>query len=255
MIILPAIDIIDGKPVRLYQGDYGKQEQVAQSVVETACTFAGQGAQWLHLVDLDGARMKRPVNRDLILEAVRASGLPAEVGGGIRTMEDIAGYLDHGLARVILGTSALQDPELVREAVARYGDRIAVGIDAKDGLVMVDGWMGQSGRHYLDVARQMEQMGVRTLIFTDISRDGTLSGPNLEMLKALQQAVQVHVIASGGIHHLQDIEALAALDLHGAITGKAMYAGTLDLQEAIAAGQTSAADAAQAALQEGDVPC
>lgn len=236
MIIIPAIDIIDGKPVRLYQGDYSKKEVVASSVLDTAKTFEEDGAEFVHLVDLDGARAGKPVNQELIAKTAAALNIPVEVGGGIRTMKDIEDYLNAGIARVILGTSALRDPELLREAVLKYPEQIAVGIDAKNGKVCVEGWEESSETDYLDFARDLEKMGVKTVIFTDISRDGTLGGPNLEMLKNLKDAVNMNIVASGGIHTLEDIEALQALGLYGAITGKAIYAGTLDLKKAIEAG-------------------
>lgn len=237
MIILPAIDIIDQKPVRLYQGDYSKKEVVAASVLDTAKAFEKEGAEFIHLVDLDGARAKRPVNDELIIKTANSLSVPVEVGGGIRTMENIDHYLSQGVERVILGTSALTDRELLQNAVNKYGKRIAVGIDAKDGKVCVEGWEQSSNTDYLDFAKDLEKMGVQTVIFTDISKDGTLQGPNLEMLKNLADAVNMKIIASGGIHKLKDIEDLASLDLYGAITGKAMYAGTLDLKKAIESGK------------------
>ena len=185
MIILPAIDIIDGKPVRLVQGDYSRKEVVASSVEETARSFEEAGAEFVHLVDLDGAKAGKSQNRDLIVSTAKSLSIPVEVGGGIRTMETIADYLENGVARVILGTSALQDPALLQEAVEEYGERIAVGLDCRDGKVSVSGWLQDSDQDYLSFAKAMEKAGVKTLIFTDISRDGTLGGPNLEMLKAL----------------------------------------------------------------------
>lgn len=237
MIILPAIDIIEGKPVRLYQGDYEKKEVVADSVLKTALRFQNEGAEYVHLVDLDGARAGRPVNQELILEAARTLEIPVEVGGGIRTMQDIERYLNGGISRVILGTSALKNPELVREAAARFPGRIAAGIDARDRKVCIEGWEQASGKDYIEFARELSDLGITNIIFTDISKDGTLAGPNLEQLAELAQAVGLDVTASGGIRDLQNIEDLATLGLYGAITGKAMYAGTLSLPEAIAAGK------------------
>lgn len=239
MIILPAIDIIDGKPVRLYQGDYAKKEVVASSVLETARSFEEAGAEFVHLVDLDGARSGSGQNRDLIVQTAQSLSVPVEVGGGIRTMETIRDYLENGVERVILGTAALENPALLEEALQAYGERIAVGLDCRDGRVSVSGWLNDSDADYLEFAEKMEKMGVRTIIFTDISRDGTLSGPNLEMLKALQKRVGLQIIASGGIKDLEHINQLADLDLYGAITGKAMYAGTLDLVQAIERGKKS----------------
>ena len=234
MIILPAIDIKDGQCVRLYQGDFSTAEKVAEDALETAQRFAQAGAKWLHAVDLDGALEGRPVNKALLSQIVRHTPLKVEVGGGIRSMDTIAAYLDLGVSRVILGSAALNDPALVAEAIELYGsDAIAVGIDAKDGLVSAQGWLADSQVHYLDLAKRMSEIGVETIIFTDISRDGTLSGPNLEQLTALQKTVGGQIIASGGIRELGDIEALRQAGLYGAICGKSLYKGTLDLAEAI----------------------
>ncbi len=233
MIIIPAIDIIDGKPVRLFQGDYAKKEEVGQSVVELAEDF-GKRASYLHLVDLDGAKAGYPVNQELVGEAIKAAGIPVEIGGGIRTLEDIRSYLDLGAARVILGTSALEDPALLKEALAQHGSKIAVGLDCKDGKVCGSGWLTVSDNDYISFAKQMEDLGVQTIIFTDIATDGTLAGPNLEMLKKLKEAVAIDITASGGIKDMSHIRALNELGLYGAITGKAMYAGTLPLEEAVA---------------------
>ena len=234
MIILPAIDIKDGQCVRLCQGDFATAEKVAEDALETAQRFAQAGAQWLHTVDLDGAVEGRPVNKTLLEQIVRQTPLKVEEGGGIRSMDTIAAYLDLGVSRVILGSAALKDPALVAEAIEFYGsDAIAVGIDAKNGLVSAQGWLADSQMPYLELAKRMSEIGVETIIFTDISRDGTLSGPNLEQLAALQQAVGGQIIASGGIRDLADIEALRQAGLYGAICGKSLYKGTLDLAQAI----------------------
>ena len=234
MIILPAIDIKDGQCVRLCQGDFATAEKVAEDALETAQRFAQAGAQWLHTVDVDGAVEGRPVNKTLLEQIVRQTPLKVEVGGGIRSMDTIAAYLDLGVSRVILGSAALKDPALVAEAIEFYGsDAIAVGIDAKNGLVSAQGWLADSQMPYLELAKRMSEIGVETIIFTDISRDGTLSGPNLEQLAALQQAVGGQIIASGGIRDLADIEALRQAGLYGAICGKSLYKGTLDLAQAI----------------------
>ncbi len=234
MIILPAIDIIDQAPVRLYQGDYDKKEVVGKSVLEIARMFEKAGAEYIHLVDLDGAKEGEKKNAALICQVAQAVQVPCEVGGGIRTMDDISFYLDQGLSRVILGTAAIHNPDLLKEAIQKYGDKIAVGMDCKNGIVCGSGWLEDSEYNYLDFAKKMEAMGVSTLIFTDISKDGTLMGPNLEMLKELKKTVSMNITASGGIRDLTHIQALKQLDLYGAITGKAIYADTLDLKEAIA---------------------
>ena len=233
MIILPAIDIIDRKPVRLYQGDYAQKEIVGSSVMELAKNFEQSGAEYVHLVDLDGAKEGKRVNHEIILETAHALDVPVEVGGGIRTMAQIESYLENGIDRVILGTSAMEDPQLLQDALRRYGERIAVGIDCRDGLVYGRGWLEASELHYITFAKQLEEMGVQTVIVTDISKDGTLSGPNTDMLAALKEQSGMRIIASGGIRSIEDIAALKQLGLYGAITGKAMYHGTLDLKAAI----------------------
>lgn len=233
MIILPAIDIIDRKPVRLYQGDYAQKEIVGSSVMELAKNFEQSGAEYIHLVDLDGAKEGKRVNHEIILETAHALDVSVEVGGGIRTMAQIESYLENGIDRVILGTSAMEDPQLLQDALRRYGERIAVGIDCRDGLVYGRGWLEASELHYITFAKQLEEMGVQTVIVTDISKDGTLSGPNTDMLAALKEQSGMRIIASGGIRSIKDIAALKQLGLYGAITGKAMYHGTLDLKAAI----------------------
>lgn len=233
MIILPAIDIIDRKPVRLYQGDYAQKEIVGSSVMELAKNFEQSGAEYIHLVDLDGAKEGKRVNHEIILETAHALDVSVEVGGGIRTMAQIESYLENGIDRVILGTSAMEDPQLLQDALRRYGERIAVGIDCRDGLVYGRGWLEASELHYITFAKQLEEMGVQTVIVTDISKDGTLSGPNTDMLAALKEQSGMRIIASGGIRSIEDIAALKQLGLYGAITGKAMYHGTLYLKAAI----------------------
>lgn len=237
MIILPAIDIKDGRCVRLVQGDYATAHQVADSPVETARGFMEAGAQWLHLVDLDGARERRPQNGAVFEQIIKSTRLKVELGGGIRDMETIEWYVGMGADRVILGSAALQNPELVREAVKKYGAKIAVGIDAKGGMAAADGWLKTSRVHYLDLARAMEQSGVRTLIYTDIGRDGTLSGVNLDELEKIENAVSCDIIASGGVRDIGDIAALKALGLYGAICGKSIYQGTLSLRDALETAQ------------------
>ena len=233
MIILPAIDLINGTCVRLRRGDFGTAAKVAEDPLATAARFADAGASWMHMVDLDGARAGEPKNRDVILRAAKSSGLSVEVGGGIRTMRDAADYLEHGIARVILGSVALKNPALVREAVWEYGEKIAVGIDARDGFVATEGWLSTGTVNYIDLARAMEDAGVKTFIFTDIGRDGMLSGVNTEQLQALADAVDADVIASGGVAGPEDIRACKAMGLYGCICGKALYSGALDLKEAL----------------------
>lgn len=233
MIILPAIDIIDGLPVRLYKGDYNQVESVDGTILELAVVFEKAGASFLHLVDLDGAKAGTLVNQKKIIEVAKTLSIPVEVGGGIRTLEDIAYYLENGVERVILGTSAMEDENLLVTALAEYGERIAVGVDFKDDYVYGRGWLQSSDLHYIDFSKYLEKLGVKTIIVTDISKDGTLEGPNLEMLNRLKDEVSIQIVASGGIKSIEDIKALSDLKLYGAITGKAMYHKTLDLQEAI----------------------
>lgn len=233
MIIFPAIDIMDGKPVRLLRGDFDTAEQVAEDVLSTAKQFARVGCTWVHMVDLDGSLQKKPVNTDPILQVVEHTPLKVEVGGGIRTMEDIAFYLDRGVDRVILGSVALKNPELVQQAVDAYGDKIAVGIDAKQGMVATEGWTEDSQMDFIDLAKAMEKMGVATIIYTDIGRDGTLSGPDVQGLDRVNKAVGCNVIASGGVTTITDILVMKDKKMYGTICGKCIYKKTLDLREAV----------------------
>lgn len=233
MIIFPAIDIMDGKPVRLLRGDFDTAEQVAEDVLSTAKQFARVGCTWVHMVDLDGSLQKKPVNAEPILQVVEQTPLKVEVGGGIRTMEDIAFYLDRGVDRVILGSVALKNPELVQQAVDAYGDKIAVGIDAKQGMVATEGWTEDSQMDFIDLAKAMEKMGVATIIYTDIGRDGTLSGPDVQGLDRLNKAVGCNVIASGGVTTITDILVMKDKKMYGTICGKCIYKKTLDLREAV----------------------
>lgn len=233
MIIFPAIDIMDGKPVRLLRGDFATAEQVAEDVLTTAKQFARVGCTWVHMVDLDGSLQKKPVNADPILQVVEHTPLKVEVGGGIRTMEDIAFYLDRGVDRVILGSVALKNPELVQQAVDAYGDKIAVGIDAKHSMVATEGWTEDSQMDFIDLAKAMEKMGVATIIYTDIGRDGTLSGPDVQGLDRLNKAVGCNVIASGGVTTITDILVMKDKKMYGTICGKCIYKKTLDLREAV----------------------
>lgn len=237
MILLPAIDLLGGRCVRLVKGEYGTAHQVAESPLETALGFERAGAQYLHMVDLDGAKggAGREENRAAVAEVCQALGIPVELGGGIRTMADIEAALELGISRVILG-SAATDLAFLAQALREYGEKIAVGIDAKDGFVATSGWTENSGLPYLTFAEQVADLGCKTIIATDISRDGTLSGPCTQMLAAISEAAPgVSLVASGGIKDLADIRALRAMDLYGAICGKSLYAGTLDLKEALEA--------------------
>ncbi len=233
MIILPAIDIKDGNCVRLVRGDYGTAHKVAEDYMKTAQSFVEAGAEWIHMVDLDGAKDAKPVNTDIFLDVAANTSLKVEVGGGIRNLDTVEMYLSGGVSRVILGSVALKNPELVELAVKEYHEKIAVGIDAKNGFVAVEGWLDASTVDYISLAKEMQKMGVQTIIFTDISKDGTLSGVNQEQLKALHDAVKCNIIASGGVHTMEDIKACANMGLYGTICGKSLYQGTLNLKEAI----------------------
>ena len=233
MIIFPAIDIIDGKPVRLYKGDFYTAHQVAADALETALGFAKAGCSWIHMVDLDGSLKKEPVNSKTFITVARKTPLKVELGGGIRTMKDIDFYINNGISRIILGSVALKNTELVKEAVKEFGELIAVGIDAKNGYAAAEGWTQGSDVHFIDLARRREDAGVKTIIYTDISKDGTLSGPNLEQLTELNEAVSCNITASGGITDISDILALRDKGLYGAICGKSIYKETLDLREAV----------------------
>ncbi len=235
MVIFPAIDIKDGQCVRLYKGDFSTVHQVAESPLDTACSFRNAGAQWLHMVNLDGARTGRRINSEIFLEIAKISGLKVQLGGGIRDMETIEFYLSRGISRCILGSAALKNPQFVRQAVETYGDKIAVGIDAVNGMVAAEGWLEVSDIPFIQMAKQMEKIGVKTLIYTDISKDGTLEGPNFVQLSELSKSVSCDIIASGGIKDIKHIKALADEGIYGAICGKSLYSGTLDLPSAIVA--------------------
>ena len=233
MIILPAIDMKDGQCVRLQKGEFSTVSQVADSALETAREFADAGAKWVHMVDLDGARDGVRQNFLIIYEVIQQSGLSVELGGGIKTCEDVDTVAESGVARLVIGSAAVTNPEVVDRAVKRYGNRVAVGIDCLNGRVRTAGWEQDSGLDYLELARRMEEKGVKTLIFTDIATDGMLSGPSFGQLAALQKAVKCNIVASGGVTTIDDVKRLRDMGLYGAIIGKAYYAGTLDLAEAV----------------------
>lgn len=236
MVILPAIDIKDGNVVRLYKGDYATVEKVADNFLDTAVSFENAGAEWIHMVDLDGAKEGRPVNTKIYTEVAEKTNLKVELGGGIRNLETIDEYLKMGISRVILGSAALKNPQLVKDAVEKFGsEKIVVGIDAKNGMVATEGWLETSNVNYIDLANKMISYGVKYFIFTDISKDGTLSGVNAEQLKALYDGTdgKCNIIASGGVHTINDILICKKMGLYGTICGKSIYTGSLDLKEAI----------------------
>lgn len=233
MVIFPAIDIKGGKCVRLYQGNFDTAEQVAGDALETAQRFKSCGARWVHMVDLDGSLEGKRVNEGIFIRIAKESGLSVQLGGGIRDMETASYYIENGISRIILGTAAIDSPEFVREAVRKFGDKVAAGIDAKSGVAMARGWTEGSGTDFVELAKRMDGCGVKTLIYTDISLDGTLAGIGTEHYERLMKAVSCDIIASGGIKDINDISKLRALGLYGAICGKSLYSGSLDLKKAI----------------------
>lgn len=236
MLIFPAIDIRGGKCVRLLKGDFAQETVFSDDPAAMARKWQQQGAQFLHLVDLDGALVGKSQNLATVKAILAAVTIPVELGGGIRTMENVDEVLALGVRRVILGSVAVRNPDLVKAACAKYGDRVVVGIDAKDGIVAVDGW-GVSGNVQVgDLAREMGKAGVRTIIYTDIARDGTLEGVNVEATARLARESGIQIVASGGVKSVEDIRALKPYEkdgIEGVIVGKSIYMGTLDLQEAI----------------------
>ena len=233
MIIFPAIDLYEGKAVRLYKGDYAQMTVYSEHPEEIALDFAAKGATHAHLVDLEGAKNGTTPNLNTVLRLKKEGGLFCEIGGGIRSMETVRTYLSAGLDRVILGTAAVEDPAFLRAAVDAYGEQIAVGVDVRDGFVAVKGWTEKSALHFMDFCKEMEQTGVKTLICTDISRDGAMRGTNREMYKQLSESLGLQITASGGVSTMEDIESLRDMNLYGAIIGKAYYTGDIDLKKAI----------------------
>ena len=233
MYIFPAIDLIDKKAVRLLRGDYDQMTVYSDDPVSVARDFARAGARHIHLVDLEGAKSGTTPNLSVITEIKRETGLFTEVGGGIRTMETVETYLGAGIDRVILGTAAVTDPDFLKEALEKYGEHIAVGVDIKDGFVAIRGWTEKSALPAMDFVRQMQDLGVATLIVTDISRDGAMKGTNRELYRTLSERFSVNIVASGGVSDLDDIRALKEAGVYGAIIGKAYYTGAIDLKEAV----------------------
>ncbi len=240
MIVIPAIDLKDGQWVRLEQGLMNRDTVFNDDPGAQARAWQDQGAELLHIVDLDGAFAGEPKNREAIEAIVRAITIPSQLGGGIRDIATIEAYLSLGIGRVIIGTAAQRNPELVKEACAKFPGRIVVGIDAKDGMVAVQGWAEVTGITAIELARKFEGFGVAAIIYTDISRDGMLQGPNIEATRQLAESISIPVIASGGLSSLKDIENLKAIEssgVTGVITGKAIYTGAIDLAEAIKTGK------------------
>ena len=233
MLIFPAIDLVGGKAVRLLRGDYAQMTVYHDDPAAVARDFAAAGATWAHLVDLEGARDGGTPNLETILRIKAESGLHCEVGGGVRTLGVVEAYLSAGIDRVILGTAAVTDPAFLREAAKRYGEKIAVGVDVRDGAVAIRGWTESSGLDAMEFCVRLQTLGVRTLICTDISRDGAMQGTNRALYRTLAERFSMDIVASGGVSSLDDVRALRELGLCGAIIGKAYYTGAISLPEAI----------------------
>lgn len=233
MNIFPAIDIISGQAVRLTKGDYSTQKTYSDTPVKVAEDFYRLGARYLHVVDLDGAKTGKTENYSLISDIVKSTSMFVEVGGGVRDMERIERYLSVGVKRVILGTSAVKHPEFRREAVKEFGEAVAVGVDTLNGTIATDGWLKDSGVSGVEFCKMLRDEGVKNVIYTDISRDGTLSGTNLEVYRTLCSIEGLTVTASGGVTFIEEIRELKAMGAYGAIVGKAIYEGKLDLKEVL----------------------
>ena len=239
MMIFPAVDLIGGKAVRLKQGDYSKMTVFGDDPVAAAKKFEEQGAEYLHVVDLDGAKDGGRPNEEVIKRIISETSLKVEVGGGVRDEESVKTYLDAGAYRVILGTAAAENEEFTRDMCGKYGERIVVGADARDGVIAVRGWLGTSGEELFDFVKRMGSLGVGTVIVTDISRDGEKNGANLDLYRRMTAELPVGIVASGGIASVSDIKALAEAGVRGAILGRALYAGEITLADALRAAEVA----------------
>lgn len=235
MKIFPAIDLYGGKAVRLFKGDYSKMTVYSENPLEVARDFEQKGAEFIHLVDLEGAKDGTTPNFETVKSIAENTRLFTEIGGGIRSMETVEKYLGAGVNRVILGTAAVENQDFLKTAVKKYGDKIAVGVDIKDGFVAIKGWTEASSYSCFDFCEKMRETGVKTLICTDISKDGAMQGTNRELYRELAEKFDIDIVASGGVSTLDDIKALKKLGLYGAIIGKAYYIGAIDLKEALEA--------------------
>ena len=235
MKLFPAIDLFDGKAVRLFKGDYAQMTVYSDNPIEIALEFESRGAKYIHLVDLEGAKNGTTPNLNIVKQIANDTNLFCEIGGGIRSLETIEKYINCGVERVILGTAAVTNPEFLKEALAKYGDKIAVGVDIKDGFVAIKGWVEKSEFECFDFCQKMQDLGVKTIICTDISKDGAMQGTNRQLYKELSEKFSINFTASGGVSSLEDVKALKKLNIYGAIIGKAYYIGAIDLEEALEA--------------------
>lgn len=233
MKILPAIDLYDKKAVRLLKGDYDKMTVYNDNPLDVAKEFERLGAEYVHLVDLEGAKLGTTPNIDVVAQIVNETGLFVEIGGGIRSLAVLQKYFDYGVSRAILGTAAITDDKFLSDAVSLFGDKIAVGADIKDGYIAIKGWTQKSDVSVYDFFSEMERVGVKTVICTDISKDGAMQGTNLDLYRELSEKYSMNIIASGGVSTIDDVRALSKMNIHGAIIGKAYYTGAIDLKEAI----------------------
>ncbi len=233
MLIFPAIDLYGGKAVRLYKGDYKQMTIYSDDPVSVARDFERSGAEWVHLVDLEGAKDGTTPNIGTVISIVQDTALKCEIGGGIRSMDTVDRYIGAGVERVILGTAAVTDEGFLKKAVSKYGEKIAVGADIKDGKIAIKGWVEKSDIDAFDLCGKMQDIGVKTIICTDISKDGAMRGANHALYRELSERFDMQIVASGGVSSMEDVEKLAALNIYGAIIGKAYYTGAIDLSEAI----------------------
>lgn len=233
MLIFPAIDLYGGKAVRLYKGDYQQMTVYSDDPLSVARDFEKKGAEWVHLVDLEGAKNGTTPNIDVVSSIAKYTSLSCEIGGGIRNMETVEKYFRAGVSRVILGTAAVTDETFLKAAVAKYGEKIAVGVDIKDSMVAIKGWIEKSEYDAFDFCEKMQNIGVKTIICTDISKDGAMKGANHALYRSLSEKFSMQIVASGGVSSIEDVKKLAALNIYGAIIGKAYYTGAIDLEKAI----------------------
>ncbi len=233
MLIFPAIDLYGGKAVRLYKGDYAQMTVYSENPIEVARDFEAAGAAWIHMVDLEGARDGTTPNLSVVADIAQNTSLKVEIGGGIRSMETVKTYVDAGVSRVILGTAAVKDPDFLKAALAAYGEKIAVGVDIKDGKVAIKGWLETAEYDAMTFCEKMQKLGVKTIISTDISKDGAMQGANHGLYREMAERFDMQIVASGGVSSMEDVTRLHALNIYGAIIGKAYYTGAISLKEAI----------------------